>query len=72
MQNGIGLNVAVLGGTFIANFLDFNEVNVAGIFNAVGEAFLIGGEQSTVAYQTVSQCKADGLAGVCGVCPTPP
>jgi hypothetical protein len=36
--------VAVLGGTLIANFLNFNEANFAGVFNAIGEAFLVAGK----------------------------
>jgi len=43
-ENGVGLNVAVLGGTFIVNFMHFLEINFAGGFNAVGEAFLVGGK----------------------------
>ena len=45
VENGIGLNVAVLGGALIINFMNFVEINLAAAFNAVGEAFFVGGAQ---------------------------
>ena len=41
-ENGVGLNVAILGGVFIVNFMNFVEINLAAGFNAVGEAFIVG------------------------------
>lgn len=46
--------MAVLGGTFIVNFMDFNEANLAGVFNAIGEAFFIVGKALVYAFVCVS------------------
>jgi hypothetical protein len=41
---GMGTNVAVLAGVFMVNFCHYYEVNLATQFHAVGEAFLVAGE----------------------------
>ena len=45
-ENGMGLAVAVLGGTLVVNFLNSLDITLAGVVNAVGEAFLVVGESA--------------------------
>lgn len=47
-ENGLGLNVAVLGGVATFTGCIFNEFNAVVSFNAAGQAFYVGGKNHPI------------------------
>lgn len=47
-ENGLGLNVAVLGGVATFTGCTFNEFNAVVSFNAAGQAFYVGGKNHPI------------------------